>query len=157
MQGLRWAMMGVVLALQLFMAGRAIAGAGPATESIRGTIDEVFKVLDDQDLKKPERHEDRRQRLEKVVGARFDYAEMSRRSLGAQWNQLSEKERQEFVDLFRTLLTNTYADRVENYSGEGVQYLNERTGKICVSAWTEYGAFARSSAASANRIRIGHR
>ena len=33
----------------------------------------------------------------------------------------------------------------------------EGTGKICVSAWTEYGAFARSSAASANRIRIDHR
>ena len=31
--------------------------------------------------------------------------------------------------LFRTLLTNTYADRVETYSGEGVQYLNERTEK----------------------------
>ena len=89
----------------------------------------MFKVLDDKDLKKPERHEERRQRLEKVVGARFDYSEMSRRSLGTQWNQLSDKDRQEFVDLFRTLLTNTYADRVENYSGEGVQYLNERSEK----------------------------
>jgi phospholipid transport system substrate-binding protein len=85
--------------------------------------------LDDHELKKPGRHEDRRQRLEKVVGARFDYSEMSRRSLGSQWNQLSDKDKQEFVDLFRTLLTNTYADRVENYSGEGVQYLNERTEK----------------------------
>ena len=44
-------------------------------------------------------------------------------------NQLSDKDKQEFVDLFRTLLTNTYADRVETYSGEGVQYLNERTEK----------------------------
>jgi phospholipid transport system substrate-binding protein len=54
---------------------------------------------------------------------------MSRRSLGAPWNQLTDKDKQEFVDLFRTLLTNTYADRVESYSGEGVQYLNERTEK----------------------------
>ena len=129
MHGLRWAMIGAVLMLQLFTGGLSAAAAGPATESIRGTIDEVFKVLDDQELKKPARHEDRRQRLEKVVGARFDYSEMSRRSLGSQWNQLSDKDKQEFVDLFRTLLTNTYADRVENYSGEGVQYLNERTEK----------------------------
>lgn len=129
MHGLRWAMIGAVLMLQLFTGGLSAAAAGPATESIRGTIDEVFKVLDDQELKKPTRHEDRRQRLEKVVGARFDYSEMSRRSLGSQWNQLSDKDKQEFVDLFRTLLTNTYADRVENYSGEGVQYLNERTEK----------------------------
>ncbi|MFM7842049.1 MAG: phospholipid-binding protein MlaC, partial [Nitrospira sp.] len=31
-----------------------------------------------------------------------------------------------FVDLFRQLLTNSYADRIEGYSGEQVHYLNER-------------------------------
>ena len=129
MHRLRWTLIGILLALPLFIVVPASAAAGPATDSIRGTIDEVFKVLDDKELKKPERHEDRRQRLESVVGARFDYSEMSRRSLGTQWNQLSDKEKHEFVDLFRTLLTNTYADRVENYSGEGVQYLSERTEK----------------------------
>ena len=125
----RWMVVGVVLTLQLFMGGLSSAMAGPATESIRGTVDEVLKILSDKELKAPARHEDRRQRLEKAVAARFDYSEMSRRSLGAQWNQLSDKEKQEFVDLFRTLLTNTYADKVETYSGEGVQYLNERTEK----------------------------
>jgi len=86
-------------------------------------------VLADKDLKQPARSEERRELLEKVVGGRFDYLEMSRRSLGAPWNQLSDKDKQEFVDLFRTLLTNTYADRVETYSGDGVKYLNERTEK----------------------------
>jgi phospholipid transport system substrate-binding protein len=54
---------------------------------------------------------------------------MSRRALGAPWNQLTDQQKQEFVDLFQTLLTNSYADKVETYSGEGVQYLNERTEK----------------------------
>jgi phospholipid transport system substrate-binding protein len=105
------------------------AAAPTATDAVKGTIDEVLRVLGDKDLKQPARSEERRQLLEKVVGGRFDYQEMSRRSLGAPWNQLSEKDKQEFVDLFRTLLTNTYADRVETYSGDGVQYLNERTEK----------------------------
>ncbi len=117
------------MALQLCMGGIASVMAGGATDSVKGTIDEVLKILNDQELKAPARQEDRRQRLETVVAARFDYPEMSRRSLGAQWNQLSDKEKKEFVELFRTLLTNTYADRVETYSGEGVQYLNERTEK----------------------------
>ncbi len=129
MHAQRWMIMGIVLALQLFLGGLSSAMAGPAMESVKGTIDEVLKILNDKDLKTPARQEDRRQRLEKVVAARFDYSEMSRRSLGAQWNHLSDKEKQEFVDLFQTLLTNTYADRVETYSGEGVQYLNERTEK----------------------------
>lgn len=129
MQVRRWMIMAGVLTWLLCLGGVSPAMAGQATESVRVTIDEVLKILNDKELKTPAKQEDRRQRLEKVVAARFDYSEMSRRSLGAQWNQLSDKEKQEFVDLFRTLLTNTYADRVETYSGEGVQYLNERTEK----------------------------
>ena len=54
--------------------------------------------------------------------------------IGRRWNQLSDKEKQSLSICFRTLLTNTYADRVETYSGEGVQYLNERTRKNMRSA-----------------------
>jgi phospholipid transport system substrate-binding protein len=105
------------------------ARAGEATEAMRGTIDEVLRILADRDLKQPSKANERRQLLEKVVGERFDYQEMSRRSLGASWNNLSEKDRQEFVSLFQTLLVNTYADKIESYTGDGVQYINERTEK----------------------------
>jgi phospholipid transport system substrate-binding protein len=105
------------------------AQAGAATEAMKGTIEEVLKILADKDLKQPAKANERRQLLEKVVGERFDYQEMSRRSLGAPWANLSEKEKQEFVSLFQTLLVNTYADKVESYSGDGVQYVNERTEK----------------------------
>lgn len=118
----------VALFAALWFAQPVIATT-TATDALKSTIDEVLRVLGDKDLKQPARSEERRQLLEKVVGGRFDYLEMSRRSLGAPWNQLSDKDKQEFVDLFRTLLTNTYADRVETYSGDGVKYLNERTEK----------------------------
>lgn len=103
--------------------------AGPPTEAMKTTIDEVLRIVRDQDLKHKDKADERRHLLEKVVEARFDYAEMSRRALGAPWNQLTDQQKQEFVDLFRTLLTNSYADKIETYSGEGVQYLNERTEK----------------------------
>lgn len=106
----------------------AIAG-GAATDAMKGTIDEVLRILKDANLKQPAKADERRQQLENVVGERFDYEEMSRRALGAPWNQLSDKEKQEFVGLFRTLLTNSYADKIETYSGDGVQYVNERIEK----------------------------
>ena len=105
------------------------AQAGEATEAMRATIGEVLRILADKDLKQPSKANDRRQLLEKVVGERFDYQEMSRRSLGAPWANLPEKDKQEFVSLFQTLLVNTYADKIESYSGEGVQYVNERNEK----------------------------
>lgn len=107
----------------------AVVHAGPPTDSMKGTIDEVLRIIRDKELKQPAKAEERRAQLEKVVADRFDYQEMSRRALGAPWNTLSDQEKQEFVGLFRTLLTNSYAEKVETYSGEGVQYLNERTEK----------------------------
>ena len=120
-----------VAGLLLLLSGVATqpAVAGGATEAMKSTIDEVLKIVQDKELKQPGRAEERRKRLEQVVGDRFDYQEMSRRALGAPWNTLSDKDKQEFVGLFQTLLTSSYADKVETYSGEGVQYLNERTEK----------------------------
>lgn len=112
--------------LLLVMFAVTPAYAGPPTEAMKATIDEVLRILREKELKQPAKADERRQQLEKVVGSRFDYQEMSRRALGAPWNQLSDPEKQEFVSLFQTLLTNSYADKVETYSGEGVQYLNER-------------------------------
>ena len=120
-----------VAGLLLLLSGVAAqpAVAGGATEAMKSTIDEVLKIVQDKELKQPGRAEERRKRLEQVVGDRFDYQEMSRRALGAPWNTLSDKDKQEFVGLFQTLLTSSYADKVETYSGEGVQYLNERMEK----------------------------
>ena len=103
--------------------------AGAPTDTMKTTIDEVLRIVRESDLKQPNKAEERRRMLERAVGARFDYQEMSRRALGAPWNTLSDQEKQEFVDLFRTLLTNSYSDKIETYSGEGVQYLNERMEK----------------------------
>src|SRR5215831_20893045 len=64
------------------------AQAGEATDAMRATIDEVLRILAEKDLKQPGKANERRQLLEKVVGERFDYQEMSRRSLGASWNNL---------------------------------------------------------------------
>lgn len=124
----RW---GVVAFLTVVVVGLSGAPgyAGAPTEAMKITIDEVLRIVRDQDLKQKTKVDERRQQLEKIVSARFDYEEMSRRALGAPWNQLTDQQKQEFVDLFRTLLTNSYADKIETYSGEGVQYLNERTEK----------------------------
>jgi len=109
------------------------ARAGEATDAMKSTIDEVLRIIQDKDLKQPGKSEQRRKLLEKVVGERFDYQEMSLRTLsiseGAPWKNLSEKEKEEFVALFQTLLVNLYADKVEAYTGEGVKYINERTEK----------------------------
>src|SRR5437868_3803562 len=96
------------------------------TDAMRTTVSQALGVLQDQDLKKPERTEERVARLKKIADLRFDYGEMAKRSLGGQWEQLEDRERQEFVQLFTEFLTATYVEKIHAYSGEEVTFLNER-------------------------------
>jgi phospholipid transport system substrate-binding protein len=96
------------------------------TEVVRATIDEVISILENPDLKDPAKLIPRRRMLEEVIATRFDYAEMSKRALAAHWRPLSEAERKEFVDLFKSFLSDRYAEKIEGYAGEQVSYLSER-------------------------------
>ena len=116
----------MIAALMLLLpVGRAPAAVSP-TESVKRTIDEVLRILDDREMQRPARLMERRKLLERVIAGRFDYREMARRSLPKQWKVLTGAEQKEFVDLFQSFLSASYADKIEGYSGEKVQYLSER-------------------------------
>lgn len=112
------------------LASIATASADPTQESptevVRSTISEVFRILDDPALKDPAKLIPRRQMLEDVIATRFDYAEMSKRALAAYWTPLTPAERSEFVELFKSFLSDRYVEKIEGYSGEQVMYLSER-------------------------------
>jgi phospholipid transport system substrate-binding protein len=116
----------VTAASVILVPGGAPQAAVVPTEAVKRTTDEVFRILDDQDMQRPARLMERRKLLEKVIGARFDYREMAKRTLPTRWKTLTEAEQKEFVDLFQSFLSASYADKIEGYSGEQVQYLAER-------------------------------
>jgi phospholipid transport system substrate-binding protein len=101
-------------------------GAGAPTQAVKETIDQVLAVLGEEGLKDPARTAERREKLEAIIGQRFDYEEMAKRTLGAQWKKISAEEQNEFVGLFQKFLTRSYAGNVDGYSGEQVEYLKER-------------------------------
>jgi len=121
-----------VLSLGLWIHAIFLVGAlhaaemGPATEAVRQTIDQVLAILADPELKSPERAAERRAKLEKVIGQRFDYEEMGKRTLAANWKKLDSSQQKEFVALFQSFLSNSYAGNIDGYSGQKVQYLKER-------------------------------
>jgi len=96
------------------------------TEVVRSTLTEVFRILEDKKLKDPAKLIPRRRMLERVIASRFDYTEMSKRALAAHWIPLTTVERTEFVELFKSFLSDRYAEKIEGYSGEQVAYLSER-------------------------------
>lgn len=121
---LRHALTGIT-AIIVLAGGVAPMAAGTATEAIKSTIKQMFGILNDEGLKAPGRAEERRQQLEQVIGNRIAYDEMAKRSLGPQWTQLNDEERQEFVRLYAQLLRDTYSSRFDHYSDEKVEFLQE--------------------------------
>ena len=105
--------------------GRGVAG--PATDQVKGTVDQVLKILTDPALKGERKMKDRRVKLRQTVLERFDFSEMSKRSMGQYWKERTPDERTEFVGLFTDLLERAYIDRVEGYTGEQIVYLEETT------------------------------
>lgn len=99
--------------------------AGPATDQIKGTMDQVLKILTDPTLKGEQKTKERRAKLHKIVVEQFDFSEMSKRSMGRDWSARTPEERTEFIRLFTDLLERTYIDRVEGYTGEQILYLEE--------------------------------
>ena len=96
-----------------------------ATEAIKGTITELIQVLDNPQLKQPDRSEQRRHEIEHIIMRRVSYEEMAQRALGAPWSELSGRERQEFVELFVQLLRDAFAGRINKHTDEQVIYYGE--------------------------------
>ena len=124
--GSSWiAMAGLAALLALTATGAAAAEMTP-TQAVKSTITEVVHILDNAELNQPGRAAERRQRIEQVVRDRVSYEEMAKRALGVPWMELTDSERQEFVGLFVQLLRDTFAGRIDDYTGEQVFYLSEQ-------------------------------
>ena len=101
------------------------APAGPATEQLRTSVDQVVKILSDPELKKEARSLERRRSIRAIANQIFDFGEISRRSLALHWQARTPAEREEFTRLFGDLLEQSYISKIENYSGEKIQYVGE--------------------------------
>ena len=118
-----------ILTLVLFLATPLSAlavTAGVATEQIRATVDKALLVLKDPHLKPPAKTKDRRDQLKQILFTRFDFTEMAKRALGANWRRRAPHEQEEFVRLFSDLLERAYAETIESYTDEKILYVGER-------------------------------
>jgi len=95
------------------------------TDEVKKTVDQVVSIVSNADLKKPGNTAKRRAALKSAISVIFDYGEMAKRSLGVHWKDRSKAEQKEFVNLFATLLENSYANKIESYENEKIIYNKE--------------------------------
>lgn len=102
----------------------SMARAGEATEQLRSTINDFVAILSGTPVAFLRAH-GLPESARRLVFARFDFSEMTRRSLGSHWGTLNQGEQGEFVEgLSRRLLT-SYGRTVRSSSGETIQFKGE--------------------------------
>ena len=113
-----------LVAVSLLLGTGQVVVASEITDDVKGTIDKVLEIVSDDNLKKDPVL--RRKKLREVIGLRFNYKQMVMRSLAKNYKNRSDKEREEFTGLFKKLLENSYASKIENYRDETINYVGEK-------------------------------
>ena len=117
----RWGLATWTFAFLIF-APSVLAG-GDATKQLSATIDGFVPIIRDTpraELQANGLPESAR----KLVLARFDFAEMTKRSLGQHWKSLNRGDQQQFVDAFTQWQLISYGKIVRS-GGETVQFTRE--------------------------------
>lgn len=63
-----------------------------------------------------------RERLKDVINGLIDFRELSRRALGRYWDGRTDREKSEFVDVFRQLIRNSSVRKLGIYRADSVVY-----------------------------------
>lgn len=108
----------------LILSGTATA-AGAPKDAIESTISSILDVLKDKSLLSADKKQERRDKIRALLRSRFDFPEMSRRSLARHWKKRSAEEKKEFVSIFSDLLESSYIGKIERYTDEKITYDKE--------------------------------
>jgi phospholipid transport system substrate-binding protein len=99
--------------------------AGPGLDAVKDDVDAVLKVLKNPAYKGESGKKTKQDQIRKISLKMFDFGELSKRTLGLNWNKFSATERQEFIDLYRGILEDAYIDKITSYTDEKIQYTKE--------------------------------
>lgn len=85
-------------------------------DEMTNKIEKSLLVLKNPNLSK----EIKGQEIISMMDYAFDYDLMSRLSLGRAWNEIDEKQREEFILLFTKKLKDSYVEKIDLYSDESL-------------------------------------
>jgi len=85
---------------------------------IRASVDEALRVLRDPALKKPEKRNERLDKLRVIADRVFNWQEMAQSSLGAAYRTINDAQRAEFLTLFKDLIAQDYRDDLDRFMGD---------------------------------------
>lgn len=108
--------------LSLFISGMTLLSlnASPAGSLVEKDTNAILSIVSNPEMKGDANKTKRRAAMREILEKRFDFTEMSKRALGKEWKKRSEAEHKDFTDLFKTLLEDTYIEKMEMYNNQKI-------------------------------------
>ena len=116
-------LMGFLLSISLLLPSLVFAGA--PLDTVKANVTGVLDVLRDPKLKGEAGKKVKEQRIEAAADKLFDWVELSKRTLGLNWNNFTPDQRKEFVQLFKGILKDAYVEKIMAYTNEQVNFTKE--------------------------------
>ena len=102
-----------------FLSQTVMAKEDPG-KIVKETVDQVLLVLQDASLDELKRKE----LITSLIEPRINFQDMARRILATNWKVATEAQQKDFTALFKQILINTYWIRMNQYTGERVEYIS---------------------------------
>jgi phospholipid transport system substrate-binding protein len=115
----------VGLSIIMLLLSSLTAYAATPLDSAQANANRVLDVLRDPKLKAVSAKDIKKEKLRAIYRDMFDEIELSRRTLGRNWNKLNPVQRQEFVHLYEQVLEKAYIDRILSYTNEKIVFYKE--------------------------------
>ena len=122
-----------VLGVLLLLVSPQFVDGAPAGRQnpmalIQSGTERALQILHESQGRQAPSLRQRKNEILVIVSEYFNFEEMAKRALGRPWKEQTPEKRQEFTQLFKQLLFNTYINRLENYTGsnERVLYDSEK-------------------------------
>jgi phospholipid transport system substrate-binding protein len=112
---------GVVgILLILWLMSPLVTHSAVPVDMLREHVNKVLEVLRDPALKGESGRKVKKERIRVISEEMFDFTELSKRSLGQNWDKFNPDQQKEFIKLYKSLLEETYSDKVSSYTDEKI-------------------------------------
>ena len=123
----RWSTMLLVTVILFAAYGNSDGSAASSQPmaQLKVSVDEIVDILKREELKGPAKYDERQRLIWDVALRMFDFRQMAKSSLGKNWNTITSEERDQFVELFSSLVKKRYIGKINDYTDQEIVYTKQ--------------------------------
>ena len=115
----------VLLVMLMLLMLPLHAFAGVQLDTVKANVNDVLSVLRDPKLQGESGVKMKEQKIGAAADKVFDFIELSKRTLGLNWNKFSPDQRKEFVEFYKTILRDAWVDKITSFTNQRINFIKE--------------------------------